>query len=226
MVNEFDPILFIALLPCHSTVMRTNMHVLRPHLPQLMPSRPTLVLDLDETLVHCNSASEGQPGTFDIAFEVRFNNAGCNVYVRKRPHLDLFLKHVAAKFEVIIFTASQRVYAERLLDLLDPTGELIHHRLFRESCVTVSGNLVKDLTVLGRDLSRTMIVDNCPHAFGYHVDNGIPILSWYEDSKDVELLKLMSLLDDLHVVPDVRPVINQTFGLRAMVEEVKDQMLY
>lgn len=222
--NEFDPILFIALLPSHAAALQANLHVARPVLPQRSPGKPTLVLDLDETLVHCNANSDGLPGTFDIAFEVKFNNVGCNVFVRKRPHLDHFLLEVSKRFEVIIFTASQRVYADSLLNLLDPTGERIHHRLFRESCALVSGNLVKDLTVLGRDLKRTMIVDNCPHAFGYHMDNGIPILSWYEDKNDCELLKLLALLEDLHDLEDVRPVISQTFGLRALVDEMKLQL--
>jgi Dullard-like phosphatase family protein len=126
----------------------------------------------------------------DVRFPVTFNNANYEVYVRKRPHLDKFFALIAGKFEVTVFTASQQVYAERLLNLLDPEGKHIHHRLYRDSCLNVDGNFLKDLNVLGRDLTKTVLVDNSPHAFGYQLENGVPIESWFEDKSDKELLKV------------------------------------
>jgi CTD small phosphatase-like protein 2 len=60
------------------------------------------------------------------------------VYVRKRPGLDDFLAAVSALFEVVIFTASQQVYAETLLNMLDPQGRHIAHRLYRDACLQVT----------------------------------------------------------------------------------------
>lgn len=87
------------------------------------------------------------------------------MYVRKRPYLSTFLERVAEMFEVVIFTASQSIYAEQLLDILDPDGKLISRRVYRESCIFSDGSYTKDLTVLGLDLAKVAIIDNSPQVY-------------------------------------------------------------
>jgi uncharacterized protein YdiU (UPF0061 family) len=70
---------------------------------------------------------------------------------------------------------------------------------------------------LGRDLAHTAIVDNSPQAFGFQVDNGIPIESWYDDTADTELLQLLPLLDQLAGADDVRPLLRERFRMRERV---------
>ena len=116
-------------------------------------------IDFAETLVHstlepCDDA--------DFTFPVNFNLQEHTVYVRCRPHLRDFLERVSSLFEIIIFTASQSIYAEQLLNVLDPKRKIFRHRVYRDSCVFVEGNYLKDLTILGRDLARVMIIDNSP----------------------------------------------------------------
>lgn len=114
---------------------------------------------LTETLVH----STLEPcGDADFTFPVNFNLQEHTIYVRCRPYLNDFLERVAGLFEIIIFTASQSIYAEQLLNVLDPKRRIFRHRVYRESCVFVEGNYLKDLSVLGRDLARVIIVDNSP----------------------------------------------------------------
>ena len=139
------------------------------------------------------------------------------VAVRMRPHLHLFLNRVAELFEVVVFTASQQIYAEQLLDILDPGEKRIRHRIYRDSCVFWEGNYLKDLTVLGRDLAHTLIIDNSPQAFGFQLENGVPIESWYDDDQDTELLKLLPFLEEVAAASDVRTLIDQQYRLKDLV---------
>ena len=85
----------------------------------------------------------------------------------------------------------------------------------------MEGNFLKDLSVLDRDLSKTVLVDNSPHAFGYQVDNGIPIESWFEDPDDRELLKLAKFLKGLLGRDDVRPMIRDKFKSQERVDSAR-----
>ena len=67
---------------------------------------------------------------------------------------------------------------------------------------------------LRRNLEDIIIVDNLILSFAFQIDNGIPILSWYGETKDKELKKLIDFLKVLKFLPDVRPFISNTFGLR------------
>ncbi|RWR97369.1 NLI interacting factor [Cinnamomum micranthum f. kanehirae] len=207
-VDGFDPYLFIRNLPELSEVSPSLCPILQPKEIQKR-SQVTLVLDLDETLVHstleyCDNA--------DFTFSVYFNMKEHIIYVRQRPHLQMFLKRVAEMFEIIVFTASQSIYAEKLLNILDPDSKLISGRFYRESCIFSNGNYVKDLTILGVDLAKVAIIDNSPQVFQLQVNNGIPIESWFDDPSDHALISLLPFLEMLVDVDDVRPIIAQRFN--------------
>ncbi|KAL6848871.1 hypothetical protein ACP4OV_021454 [Aristida adscensionis] len=177
--------------------------------PSVKTKNIVLVLDLDETLVH---SKLDHCDNFDFTLKIFFNMEHHTVYVRRRPHLEMFLEQVAQMFEVAIFTASERVYAEPLLDKLDPDRKLISRRFYHESCTFSGGIYTKDLSVLGVDLAKVAIIDNTPQVFQLQVDNGIRIKSWFDDPTDLELVEILTFLATLVDAEDVRPIISKTFN--------------
>jgi len=168
----------------------TRQWLLPPQRPE-HKGRKTLVLDLDETLIHSSFQPVPSP---DYIITIELEGVHYKVYVQKRPGVDEFLEAVASKFEVIIFTASLDKYANPVLDILDPKG-FCTSRLFRESCVQHYGNYVKDLSLLGRDLRHCLIVDNSPFAYIFQTDHAVPISSWFHDRSDRELYDLVPFLN-------------------------------
>ncbi|KAI8799548.1 HAD-like domain-containing protein [Cladochytrium replicatum] len=210
---EFDPYAFIRTLPCIDDLPSRTRPFALPRKTR-HSKKITLVLDLDETLVHCNTNAQAQGG---LQFNVEVEGVTYHVNGTLRPHWRSFLTRVSEMFEVVVFTASQKVYADRLLNILDPQHKLIKYRLYRESCILVNGNYLKDLTILGRDMAKVVIVDNSPQAFGYQVSNGIPITSFYDSRTDGELLNVLNFLDGIANVDDVRPHIDCAYGLKSLI---------
>jgi CTD small phosphatase-like protein 2 len=222
-VEFLEAVAFIGQLPSKKALkLPASLSTLDPAarvfglLPPKDPQdhRLTLVLDLDETLVHC-ALGHIEPRDHKMIIQMLGREGpGIEVSIRWRPFLFKFLDSIRDKFEIVIFTASQRIYADTLLDIVDPGRRIISHRLFRDSCRWVNGNFIKDLQVLDRDLSRTIIVDNAYQAYGYNVSNGYPIISWFDDPNDKELPRLVEFLQQLDAPGlDVRPVIRKAFPL-------------
>ena len=179
--------------------------LLRKSLPG-MTGRKTLLLDVDETLVH---STYKPPPVHDLHLECMQGTTVCHIYVSYRPKLFEFLRTVKDWFELVIFTASVEVYCNPLMDRIDPTGELgLQLRLFRDHCSTVNGSYVKDLSLLGRPMDQMAIIDNSPVAYLFQPRNAIPIISWFDDPKDEELIKMLPMLRDLAAAPDVYAVLD------------------
>jgi len=114
---------------------------------------------------------------------------------------------------VVVFTASHKAYADVVLNFLDPKKELIQHRLYRDSCMeTEEGVYIKDLRIIrNRNLKDLVIVDNAVYSFGFQLENGVPILPFYDDPNDEELLHLIYYLRCLAQHEDVREQNRKAF---------------
>jgi CTD small phosphatase-like protein 2 len=149
----------------------------------------TLVLDLDETIIHCLDQQEITPLI--------------------RPGTEEFLRELSPYYEIVIFTASVREYADEILDMIDKEKKWIQHRLYREHTTVINRVNVKDIKKLGRDLKKVIIIDNISENFGKESDNGIFITPWFGDKNDKELKYLIPILIEIskNKVEDVRKVL-------------------
>lgn len=93
----------------------------------------TLILDLDETLVH-SSFRPHDNNVADIELPVDIDGKSCPVFVLVRPGCLEFCERMAKQFEVVIFTASLSKYAEPLIKILDYKNTWCSGILFREHC--------------------------------------------------------------------------------------------
>jgi len=152
-----------------------------------------LVLDLDETLLHFNEQTE-------------------KVFVR--PHAEKFLLQMSKYYEIVIFTAGMQDYADWALTHLrgNVAQKCISHRLYRNHAIPCREIYIKDLSFLGRDLNKTIIVDNIAENFLLQPENGISIKSWYNDPEDTALVELTPLLMQMvqAKVPDVRVALRES----------------
>ncbi|ORY05338.1 hypothetical protein K493DRAFT_204605 [Basidiobolus meristosporus CBS 931.73] len=180
--------------------------------------RKTLVLDMDETLIH-SKLQEDPDSPAPLRINVPFEDADCIYYVYDRPHVFDFLATVAQWYDLVIFTASISDYADPVIDWLEnsvraryPTIEpVIKSRFYRQHCTYYNGIYTKDLTQIEYDLRDVALLDNSEFSFLINPENAIPIRSWtHDDDQDPALLDLLAFLNALSHVEDVRSVL----GLR------------
>ena len=192
----------------------TSLSQLRSLSPNL--TMPILILDLDETLLHSflKIPEPQHAHLYQYSLNVYIDNVPVTFYVSERPYLKNFMKKVCDWYQVVIFTASVRQYADPVIDRLY-YSDRITARYFRESCSQYEGMFIKDLkTVCGHSgLSRCVILDNSPISYMWNKENAIPCEAWMgENENDTELLNLLPFLDALRYTTDVRNVLRLRLG--------------
>ncbi|KAJ5151870.1 hypothetical protein N7492_010165 [Penicillium capsulatum] len=206
----------------------------RPLLPPRVPSytaahrnaklpQKTLVLDLDETLIH--SLAKGGRMSSGHMVEVKLSMPMTTAltpggpattlgpqhpilyYVHKRPHCDDFLRKISKWYKLVIFTASVQEYADPVIDWLEQERKYFQARYYRQHCTFRNGAYIKDLSSVEPDLSKVMILDNSPMSYIFHEDNAVPIEGWINDPTDNGLLHLVPMFEALQYVTDVRALL-------------------
>eukprot|EP01012_Entosiphon_sulcatum_P014190 TRINITY_DN1926_c0_g1_i1.p1 TRINITY_DN1926_c0_g1~~TRINITY_DN1926_c0_g1_i1.p1 ORF type:complete len:552 (+),score=78.41 TRINITY_DN1926_c0_g1_i1:1105-2760(+) len=146
--------------------------------PQALRDKGKLVvvLDLDETLVHCLR----WPGP-----------------ITKRPCIDALFEFLGANCETIVWTAGIRVYAQAVVKTIDRFG-IIRHCIYRHTKWFEDQDYTKDLTLLGRDLAKTIIIENTPDCIIKNMHNGIIVPDYtHNNPLDQTLTHIKTILQKL-----------------------------
>ena len=138
----------------------------------------TLVLDLDETLIN-------------IEFKDMSNNR-CILHLR--PGLFWFLSKVKPFYELITFTSASKEYAQPIINEIELKNKYFDYNFFREHSVINGNDFVKDISRIGRDMKKIIIVDNTEQNFRLNNKNGIKIKPFYGDQNDKVLYELSKIL--------------------------------
>ena len=176
--------------------------------PSLNPKKNfTLVVDLDETLVH-------------------YVEEESRAYVQVRPYADYFLTEMGKYFEIVIFTAAAEDYADIVLNELDKNN-VIDYKLYRKHTEQINGVFIKDLSKLGRNINKIVIIDNNKDNFSLQPENGLHICSFLGDQDDDELYLLAE--DLMKIVKgnkkDVRPAVKEIDAIMKKRYKIKNVIL-
>ena len=216
--------------------------------PKLSFNKKILVLDLDETLIHADFDEEFSPDEYDTVIQFKAKNeeakkekniedsdsTSCclseveedevhsvGIFIRKG--VKHFLEEVNKYFEVGIFTASVKEYADAVISFLDPENKLIKFRLYRNNCINYNDAFtVKDLRIFKNvDLKKIVLLDNSMYSFAAQINNGILINSFINDKEDNELFNALNYLVNF-ILPakDVREVNEQFYNFRQIIDDI------
>ncbi|OHS93870.1 NLI interacting factor-like phosphatase family protein [Tritrichomonas foetus] len=169
-------------------------------IPNIPPKvhKQALILDLDETLIHSTTDT---PKNGIEYFKLDL------LYVYVRPNIVKFLSRVYKMFDVFIFTASEKSYADPIIDRIFPSID-VQHRIYRDSCKFIDGNICKDLHFFQRNLRKIILIDDKINTFTFFPENTISIKPWIDDKNDNVLMKkILPVLKKCNKVDDVRSVI-------------------
>ncbi len=174
-------------------------------LPKTSTGKPTLVLDLDNTLVY---PTANKPGCAAHCIEIGENGARQTIWVVERPYLKEFLSRMSELYEIVLFTAGIREYAQAVAEKIDPLGR-ISFILDRDHCSVLHKGensdmlYFKDLKYLGRDLKRTIIVDDREYSYIMNYVNGQHIPPFTGSDDDRYLIDLLEYLVECAKLDDL-----------------------
>lgn len=188
----------------------------------LPPKKKLLILDLDETLIHTDFDYKFQK--HDVYLKLIMEDSMESILpINIRPYLKEFLEFTSTHFEIAVFTASCKEYAEMLAKHLDPDKKYFKYVFSRESCVIYKKLYLKFIEIFNVHPKNCIIVDNSLFSFAYNLSNGILVTSFYDEKDDEDLLSLKEFLEAAIIdSSDCRDKIETTFEFTKIKESLKN----
>ena len=206
--------------------------------PYERKNKKIALLDLDETLVHCvGEINKDNCDNLDFKDTHKINvflpcKKEVTIGINIRPHLTELLDKIKDIYNIVIFTASHRSYSDAVLNYLDPENKYFHYRLYRDSCVLYKKNdiqfYIKDLDIFkdNYNLKDIIMIDNSILSFAYHINNGIPVVPFYDSKQDNELPLLCFYLLSIASFKDLREVNKEHINLDYFLSQAKNEISF
>ena len=148
-----------------------------PFIKSPLMKKYSLILSLDKTLSYKNNKTNA---------------------IILRNGLFSFLSTIKPFFELILFSIDSKDFSYPIINMIENDKKYFDYKFYKDHCVLYKNNLIKDLTLIGRDLSKIIIVDNNETCFELNKENGIKISSFYGDNNDNKLFELKNILKEIY----------------------------
>ena len=193
-----------------------------------VPSKKKIaIFDLDETMAHSEFKNiEKAQNIITVKPPSRKEvKIGLNIRPHLKEALDLIKKH----YFIIVYSASDRSYADPVLNFIDPNNDYFQYSLYRSHCIYSKVKdddkiklYIKDLSIFKNiDLKDMVIIDNSILSYAYHLNNGIPIVPYYKGEKDYELMFLAGYLSSIRKWKDLREANKKYIKLEHLIKQYK-----
>ena len=222
----------ISLIPFRRLEISKKVEDIKKNLNQNYPQSPfqknkkLLILDIDETLVHSDIDFILKEKITKYDAILHFNSEeekNIPIPLLIRPGTKNFLDYAAQKFELIVFTASDKQYADAIIDYIEKDKKYFKMRLYRDDCLFIEPGLyIKDLRIFSdyKNLEDIIILDNSLFSFANQLNNGILITSFFNDMKDTFLENVKCYLEYIKLEKDIRIINKESFRFEEIKEDI------
>jgi CTD small phosphatase-like protein 2 len=192
----------------------------------LEKNKKLLILDLDETLAHSDLDFSLKDKIQKYDTILHFNSdeeKNIPIPLLIRPWTKEFLDYAVQEFDLVIFTASDKQYANEIIDFIEKDKKYFKMRLYRNHCLFIEPGLyIKDLRIFSdyKNIEDIIILDNSLFSFANQLNNGILITSFFSDLNDTFLENVKCYLEYIKIQKDIRLMNKESFRFEEIKEDI------